>query len=79
MMMNIKVLIGGFFLAFLLSGCGGSGGSGGGKDDTSDDKKTFTLSLTSVEVAKMSDGVAVTLKPSGISSSGTITLLSDLQ
>lgn len=73
MMMHIKLLAGCFTVVLLLSGCGGSDG---GNDDTKDEKKTFTLSLSSVEVAKTADGIAVTLEPSSISSSGTVTIQS---
>lgn len=74
MNMTKTALIGCFSLSLLLTGCGGSGGSGSSNAKTTTEKKTFTLSLTSVEVAKTADGTPVILEPDDVSSGGTVTI-----
>lgn len=63
-----------FSLSLLLTGCGGSGSSGNNSVKATAEKKTFTLSLSSVEVAKTADGTPITLEPDEISSGGTVTI-----
>lgn len=67
-----NVLTGCVLLSLLVTGCGGSDSSGSNRSNA--EEKTFTLTLTSVEVAKTADGTPVNLEPDGVSSGGTVTI-----
>lgn len=67
-------------LALGLSGCGGGDGDSADASSNTNNttettlEKSFTVSLDHVDVARIADGMPVTLETSAVSSSGTVTI-----
>jgi len=77
-MSNVKHALTAGFLMLALTGCGG-GDSGDSSANTGNTgiqtvKKSFTVSLANLEVARISDGIPVSLETSNIQSVGTVTI-----
>lgn len=76
-MSKFKHMLATGFMILALAGCGSE------SDDASENtdntgitrvEKSFTVSLAKIEVARISDGVPVTLESSDIQSGGTVTI-----